>query len=122
MTGRIELRDLRALGVHGVLEEERARAQPFSIDVDAWLDVDAASLSDDLADTADYGAIASRAAQVVSARSFSLLEALAAAVAGEVLATDARIERVEVTVRKLRPPVDTDLGTAAVRVSRGRRD
>lgn len=122
MTGRIELRDLRALGVHGVLDEERARAQPFSIDVDAWLDVAAAAESDDLADTADYGAIAVRAAEVVATRHFELLEALAAAVAGEVLEADARIDRVEVTVRKLRPPVPCDLGTAAVRVSRGRRD
>lgn len=122
MTGRIELRDLRALGVHGALDEERVRPQPFSIDVDAWLDVGAAARSDVLADTADYGAIAARAVQVVATRSFRLLEALAAAVAAEVLATDRRIERTEVTVRKLRPPVASDLGTAGVRVSRGRRD
>jgi dihydroneopterin aldolase len=122
VTGRIELRDLRALGVHGALDEERARPQPFSVDVDAWLDVGAAARSDDLADTADYGAIVARVAQVVATRSYRLLEALAAAVAEEVMAADPRIDRADVTVRKLRPPVASDLRTAGVRVSRGRRD
>ena len=33
MTDRIEIRDLRVTGVHGVLPEEQARAQPFAVDV-----------------------------------------------------------------------------------------
>ena len=47
---RIEIRDLRVLGLHGVLPEERERAQPFSIDLVAWVDMAAAQRSDDLAD------------------------------------------------------------------------
>ena len=65
VTDRIEIRDLRVTGVHGVLPEERERAQPFSLDIVAWLDMEAAQQSDDLADTVDYGALAQTAADVV---------------------------------------------------------
>jgi dihydroneopterin aldolase len=117
---RIEIRDLRVVGVHGVLPEERERAQPFSLDIVAWVDMAAAQLSDDLSDTVDYGALAQVAAVVVSQRSYQLLEALAGRLAEALLLTDARLEAVEVTVRKLRPPVPLDLGSTGVRVLRSR--
>ncbi len=116
VTGRIEIRDLRAFGVHGVLAHERERAQPFSVDVDAWFDVSAAAASDALGDTVDYGALASAVADVVSGASFALLEALAAAISRRVLDEEPRVTRVEVTVRKMRPPVDVDVGSVGVRV------
>ncbi len=75
---RIEIRDLRVVGVHGVLPEERQRAQPFALDLDVWVDLTAAGSSDELADTVDYGDLVERAAAVVRDRSFQLLEALAA--------------------------------------------
>lgn len=117
---RIEIRDLRSLGVHGALDEERTRAQPFSLDLDVWVDARPAAATDLLEDTVDYGALALRAASVVSTRSFRLLEALAAAVAREVLDADGRIARVAVTVRKLRPPVPAEVGSIGVRIERGR--
>lgn len=119
--GRIELRGLRALGTHGVLAEEKRRAQPFEIDVDLVVDLGPAAASDDLADTVDYGAVAAAVAAVVGgARPFQLLEALAGAVADGVLATDPRIEAVTVALRKLRPPLAVDLAGVGVRLTRGR--
>ena len=67
MSDRIEIRDLRVTGTHGVLPEERDRAQPFSVDIVAWVDMAAAQESDDLADTVDYGALAQTAAQFTGA-------------------------------------------------------
>jgi 7,8-dihydroneopterin aldolase/epimerase/oxygenase len=118
--GRIELRDLRVVGRHGVLPEERQRAQPFSLDLDLWLDLDPASDSDDLDDTADYGSLAALAASTVSDRSYRLLEALAGAVADQLLDADDRVAKVAVTVRKLRPPVPLDLASAGVTIERSR--
>jgi dihydroneopterin aldolase len=117
---RIEIRDLRVLGVHGVLPEERERAQPFSVDIVAWVDMTAAQGSDALADTVDYGVLAQVAADVVSQRSFQLLEALAGRLAQALLIVDARVQAVEVTVRKLRPPLALDLGSTGVTVVRSR--
>jgi len=114
---RIELRGLRAVGTHGVLAEEQARAQPFEVDLDLHADLGAAGRSDDLADTVDYGALAERVARVVTAERHALLERLAERIAETALA-DGRVRSVTVTVRKLRPPVPVDLGSAAVTVVR----
>ena len=117
---RIEIRDLRVVGVHGVLPEEQERAQPFSLDIVAWVDMVAAQGSDALADTVDYGALAQTAADVVSQQSFRLLEALAGRLAEALLISDTRLEAVEVTVRKLRPPLALHVASTGVRVLRTR--
>jgi len=118
---RIELRGLRLLGTHGVLDEEQLRAQPFELDLDVALSTDEAAASDELSDTVDYAALVDAVAAVVGGtRSFRLLEALAAACAEAALDADGRALGVTVTVRKLRPPVAADLASAGVRVSRRR--
>ena len=120
VTDRIEIRDLRVTGTHGVLAEERERPQTFSLDIVAWVDMTAAQQSDDLADTVDYGALAREAADVVGGRSYRLLEALAGRLASALLIADPRLEAVEVTVRKLHPPLPLDVGSTGVRVRRAR--
>ena len=117
---RIEIRGLRVLGTHGVLAEERSRPQPFSVDLDLWLDTTGSARSDDLADTVDYAAVAEAAAALVASRSYALLEALAGALADGVLGADQRVAAVGVTVRKLRPPLALDVDSVGVRTVRRR--
>ncbi len=117
---RIEVRGLRVLGVHGLLAEERERAQPFDLDFDLWLDLEPAGRTDDLRSTADYGALAAAAAEVVARRSFGLLETVASTVADVLLEQERRASRVSVTVRKVRPPLPLDVGSVGVRVDRRR--
>ena len=117
-TDRIEIRDLRVTGTHGVLPEEQGRPQPFAVDITAWVDMTAAQQSDDLADTVDYGALAQTAADVVAGRSYRLLEALAGRLASALLIVDPRLEAVEVTVRKPHAPIAAifaDVGVTLVR-------
>ena len=121
MTDHIELRGLRALGVHGVLAEEQTRAQPFEVDVDVEADLSAAGRSDQLDDTLDYGALVAVAERVVTTEHHQLLERLAERIAEEVLGLGGdRIAAVTVAVRKLRPPVPQDLDTSGVRITRSR--
>ena len=117
---RISLRGLRAMGVHGVLPEERDRSQPFEVDVDIEADLDTAARSDDLADTLDYGRLVALATAVVTDESHGLLERIAGRIAEELLAADERVASVTVTVWKLRPPVPTDLDRAGVTITRTR--
>lgn len=114
---RIELRGLRVVAVHGLLEEETRRPQPFEVDLELDVDTAVAGISDDLADTVDYGAVLDTAASVVSGAPHRLLESLAGAVADAVL-THPRVVAVTVTVRKLRPPVPHDVVSVGVRVTR----
>jgi dihydroneopterin aldolase len=118
---RIELRGLRVLGTHGVLPEERHRAQPFEVDVDIEASLADAGRSDDLADTIDYGAVSLAVAGVVAGPHADLIEHLAARIVDAVFAAGGpRAASVGVTVRKLRPPVAVDLATAAVSITRQR--
>lgn len=113
----IELRGLRAMGVHGALPEEQTRAQPFEVDLDVYMDLTRAGTSDDLDDTLDYGALCDATVRVVGTERFRLLEALAERIAA-VVGADERVERVVVTVRKLRPPVPVALDRVGVRITR----
>jgi len=116
---RIQLRGLRAIGTHGVLPEEKSRAQPFEINLDLAVDLVPAGMTDLLADTVDYAAVAEAAAGIVSGpSSFQLLEALAGAVADATLASDPRIAAVTVRLRKLQPPLAMDIATVGVRITR----
>lgn len=116
----LSLRGLRVLGTHGVLPEERQRAQPFEVDLDIEADLSAAGASDDLTDTLDYGEIAEAAARVVTGEHADLLERLAQRIADAVLDEAPGASGVTVTVRKLRPPVPLDLAFAAVTITRRR--
>jgi dihydroneopterin aldolase len=117
---RIELRGLRVVGTHGVLDAERAQPQPFEVDVVIEADLRAAGASDALRDTVDYGAIAAVAERVVRDESHDLMERIAERIADDVLAADARVAAVTVTVWKLRPPVPVDLDRAGVTIRRER--
>ena len=117
MSDRIVLHDMRFLGRHGVAEAERLDPQPFAVDVEIVGDLGPAGRSDDLARTVDYGAVFATCRDVVEGRSFRLIEALAEALAAEILATYAAAE-VVVRVRKLHPPIAGTLGWAGVQVVR----
>ncbi len=118
----IRLGGLRLVGTHGVLDEERARAQPFEVDLVLCVDLGRASASDALDDTVDYGAVVDAVAAVLAGPHVALLERLAGRITDVVLDLDARIVSVTVSVTKLRPPVPHDLATAAVRLTRMRAD
>jgi dihydroneopterin aldolase len=114
---RIEIRDLRITATHGVLAEERERAQPFSLDLDVWVKepaIDSVPV-DDLSSTSDYAAVIEVAVKIVQGNSFKLLETCADAVARAILESDEKIKRVAVTMRKLRPPIPYDVASVGVR-------
>jgi len=117
---RIELRGLRVVGVVGVLPEERTRAQPLEVDLDLVVDTSAAAGSDALADTIDYGAVCDTVVELIGRLQPELLERLAVHLAEAVLGLDQRIGAVELSVRKLRPPVPHPLESSGVRVTRRR--
>ncbi len=114
---RIELRGLRVTAVVGVLPEERDRAQPIEVDLTLHVDLAPAGESDALGDTVDYGAVCDDVVAVCAASQPQLLERLAAQIAEACLARG-QVERVDVAVRKLRPPVPHQLATCGVQISR----
>jgi dihydroneopterin aldolase len=93
----VELRELRIHAHHGVHAHEKERGQDFVFDVE--LDVGERGASDRLEDAVDYSAVARAVKDVSDARSYDLLEALATAVADELVSRFSP-ERVRVSVAK----------------------
>ena len=120
MTDRIELRGLVVRGHHGVFEHERRDGQDFVVDLVLWIDLAAAAASDELADTVDYGALAQRAADIVSGPPRNLIETVAAEIADAVM-EDERLHAVEVTVHKPDAPIPLVFSDVAVVARRSRR-
>lgn len=114
---RIGITGIRAMGIHGVLEEEQTRPQPFEVDVELEADLAEAGESDALADTVDYAAVAEAVVRVVESEQHHLLERLATRIA-EVCRGDDRVSAVTVTVRKVHPPVRALLDHVSVTIRR----
>lgn len=119
LADRIELRGLELLVFCGVLDEEQARRQPFTFDIDIYLDLDAAGETDDLTKTVDYGATIELISATLDRERFLLLERMANRVA-ELVLGDPSAQSVTVSARKVRPPVPSILASTGVRVHRSR--
>jgi dihydroneopterin aldolase len=111
----VHVHDLRVFGHHGVRGEERERGQDFVFDVE--LDVGERGTSDRHEDAVDYIEVTHAVVTVSDSRQFTLLEALATAVADE-LERRFKPERIVVRVRKPEiKPAGLD-GTVGVTVTR----
>lgn len=116
-TDRLTLRGLRVRGRHGVFAHERRDGQDFVVDAELALDTRPASATDALADTVDYGALATRLAEVVAGDPVDLIETLAERLA-QVCLADARVSAVTLTVHKPGAPIPLAFDDVAVTVHR----
>ncbi|HEU4675033.1 MAG TPA: dihydroneopterin aldolase [Motilibacteraceae bacterium] len=114
---RIALRGLRVRGHHGVFAHERRDGQDFLVDLVLSVDTRPAAASDALADTVDYGALATDVAAVVGGEPVDLLETLAQRIADRALA-DPRVQAVEVTVHKPQAPIPLTFADVTVSITR----
>jgi dihydroneopterin aldolase len=118
---RILLEGMVFCGRHGTVPAERELGQPFVVDVELRLDLRPAGLSDDLAQTVDYGEVHRRARGIVEGPPVNLTETVAERIAAAVLEDHPPVEAVRVKVAK--PHVrlgDTVLAGSAVEVLRRR--
>jgi dihydroneopterin aldolase len=111
----VEVRDLRVFGHHGVHEDERERGQDFLFDVE--LGVGARGTTDRIEEAVDYVEVARAVQRASDAQQYSLLEALAAAVADE-LERRFSPERLRLRVKKPEVRPAGLEGTVSVTVTR----
>jgi len=114
----IDVRGLELRGFHGALEEEQQQGQRFLFDV-TLVAHDAGVRSDHLADTVDYTAVVARIQEISAGRRFNLIEALAAAIADDLLQRFP-VSRVRVRVRKPEVQLDAPAEYTAATVERSR--
>ena len=114
----IDVRGLELRGFHGALEEEPREGQRFVFDVTLAAH-DAGVRSDHLEDTVDYTAVVARIREISDGRRFNLIEALAAAIADDLLQRFP-VSRVRVRVRKPEVKLDAPAEYTAATVERSR--
>lgn len=119
MSGQIIIERLEFRGRCGVSLEERAKPQPLAVDLELDGQPGPAGLTDDLAHTIDYAAVAQRVVEVGAAQDSCLLEAMAERLFA-MLFEEFPVERVKLWVRKLHPPLNHVTGSVGVTVERTR--
>jgi dihydroneopterin aldolase len=119
MSDSITIRGIRGTGFHGVFEHERVEGQEFIVDVTLTLDTSVAAGSDALADTVDYGAVASEVHGLIVGAPVDLIETLAERIATACLSRSA-VRSVDVAVHKPKAPITVPFEDVEVRIHRDR--
>ncbi|KAL1822450.1 hypothetical protein ACET3Z_009228 [Daucus carota] len=117
---KLVLRGLKFHGYHGVKEEEKKLGQKFVIDIDAWMDLRPAGISDCLSDTISYTAIYRIAKEVVEGTPQNLLETVAQLIASATLTKHPRISAIRVQVQKPHVSVPGHIDFLGVEITRYR--
>lgn len=121
MSDRILIEGMVFEGTHGVYPEEQTTPQPFEVDVELALNLQPAGMSDDLALTVDYGRVFDVCRQIVESTRFNLIEALAEAIAEELLTGFRAIDSVTVRIRKPKVKLGGTFRSAGVEIRRRHR-
>ena len=109
----IRINRLRFYAYHGVLDRERKVGQEFEVDL--TLGVEDYDGSDRLDSTVNYAEVIDVVKEEMS-RPANLIEHVATRIADSLCGHFPRIASGEVTVRKMRPPVEAELASVEVTV------
>jgi dihydroneopterin aldolase len=118
VSDRLLLQGMEFFGYHGDIEAERALGGRYRVDVELDADLLAAGRSDALTDTVDYVRCFQLVREIVETHQYRLLEALAQALADELL-RQPLVDGVRVQVAK-QPPLRGGFASFAVAIERRR--
>jgi dihydroneopterin aldolase len=102
---------------HGVLTSEKMYPQPFKVDLEMYLDLQAAGEQDNLALSVDYDRVYHVVSEIMNGPSCNLLEALAERIAQKLL-QNFPLSAVDVTIYKPEAPVEGEFDYFAVKIRR----
>ena len=119
MTHRIVIERLEFQGCCGVTSEERRRPQPLAIDLELEFQVEPGHVSDNVHEVIDYEKVGERIVELGTTQECALLETLAENIL-TVLFTEFPVDRVNLWLRKLAPPLLYVAGSVGVQLDRTR--
>lgn len=117
---KIIMKHLGFYGYHGVLAEENTLGQKFFIDVELYVDLKKAGLSDNVNDTVSYAEVYEIIKDIVENKRYHLIEALAENIANTVLDTFETIDEILVKISKPEAPVKGIFDYFAIEIRRSR--
>ncbi|GAM97354.1 dihydroneopterin aldolase [alpha proteobacterium U9-1i] len=116
MNTALHIQALEIYAHHGVFEEERCLGQRFRFDVRADLVARGTHEQDDLSASVDYAIVAARIEQLATGKRFHTLEALAEAMARDLIRQFPIFSSVRITAAKSAPPLALSLEGIAVEI------
>ena len=112
----LQINGIRAYGYTGFFPEEQTLGQWFEVDLLIWWDTSKAGESDRLEETYDYRKSVQAIQDLIRTARFKLIEKLVEAIAQLVLASG--VEKVQVRLTKVSPPIPDFSGSVAIEIVR----
>ena len=117
--GQIRLNVMEFYAYHGCYQEERSTGNRFLVDLVLEVVMGKASKTDDLNDALNYAKVYESVKQEMSVPSH-LLEHLSSRILNTLFERFPQLERAEICVSKLHPPVDGQVESVSVTLKRSR--
>ena len=118
---KITIKGIHFHGYHGIHPSEQEIGQKYEVDLELSLELSSAGKNDDLAKTIDYAKVADTVLEIGTKQSFHLFEALAESIATQILDQTPAI-KIQVSVKKLSPPIETPITYAGAEIIRKRNE
>ncbi|WP_298996161.1 dihydroneopterin aldolase [Flagellimonas sp. S174] len=117
--GSISLNNIRVHANHGCLREEGLIGSDYRVDMVVWANLKKPSLSDKLSETVDYVHLNNIVKEEMAIRS-KLLEHVAQRISTRILNELPLVDKVEISVSKINPPIGGDVESVSVKIENTR--
>jgi dihydroneopterin aldolase len=107
-------------GYHGLYPEENVLGQKFLVDVELFLDLRSAGISDEMSKSIHYGEVYETIKVIMEGKPIKLIESIAEKIANEVLKAYPLLHQITVRVYKTNPPIPGFYESVSVEVTRSR--
>jgi dihydroneopterin aldolase len=114
---RITIKSLSFTGKHGYYPKERETGNSFEVDITAEGEFKQAIRENDLDNTFNYELASTCAKDVISGPSELLIETLCYRIGEAIFEQAKSVNKLTVTVRKLRPPIETEAEYAEIEMT-----
>lgn len=113
----LTIKGMQFRGFHGVNEHEKKEGNNFEVDVVFKTPLSVPGQSDDLSDAIDYTKIHNICSDIMNGESVNLIEHLCFKIGSEISNTFPTYTELEVSVRKLSPPLSSPTDFTEARMS-----
>ena len=121
MKATVKVENLKIYAFHGCMEEEKIIGGDYVVNICAVCSVGKKAFDDEIGGTVDYVDLARIAKREMSVRS-RLLEAVVKRIIDCCFNEISVLDQISVTVSKLSPPIDADVGSVSVSMDKKRED
>ncbi len=111
--GVIKVNGIKLYAYHGCMSEEARIGTNYIVDVTVHTDLSKAASTDELSDTTDYVSINKIVQKQMMIRS-KLIEVVCKRILDIIMEDHPEVERAEVTITKMHPPINGDVDSVSV--------